>query len=111
VKIEWDTQLLGSPVVDQDGHRLGRVAAAYCTPDLDTAVWFVLRLPGLRRRWRAVPARHADWNDTAHRSLWVPHRREQVLASPVVDEDSLEADGRRGEVEQFYAARPPGAPR
>jgi hypothetical protein len=111
VKIEWDTQLLGTPVVDQDGHRLGRIAAAYCTPDPYTAVWFALRLPRLRRRWRAVPAQGAHWNDTAQRGLWVPYRRERVLVSPAVDEDSLDFAHRRGEVEQFYAARPAGATR
>jgi len=99
------------PVVDPDGHRLGRVAAAYCTPDPVRVVWFVLRLPGLRRQWRAVPARHARWCGTTRTSLWVPHRREQVLASPAVDEDSLDTAGGRGEVDLFYTAWPAGARR
>jgi hypothetical protein len=98
------------PVVDQDGYPLGRIAAAYCTPDPLTAVWFVLRLPGLRRRWRAVPARWAQWNDFTRTGLCVPYRREHVLASPVVDENSLDAAHYRGEVEVFYASRSPDPP-
>jgi hypothetical protein len=87
VKIQERTRLLGVSVVDEDGRRLGRVAAAYCSPDLGAVVWFVLRLPGFRRRWRAVPARGAHPNDAEGASLWVPYRRVRVLASPVVDED------------------------
>jgi hypothetical protein len=104
-------RVLGVPVVDPDGNRLGRVAAAYCTPDPIRAVWLVLRLPGLRQRWRAVPAHNARWSNTAHTRLWVPHRRDQVLASPIVDEDSLDTAGGRGEVDLFYAAWPAGARR
>jgi hypothetical protein len=104
VKIEWETHLFGMPVVDQDGHRLGRIAAAYCTPDPDTAVWFVVRLPGLRGRWRAVPAQQAHWDDSVRTSVCVPYRRELVLASPVVDENSLDTAGCRDEVELFYAS-------
>lgn len=111
MRIQEQTRLLGVAVVDEDGRRLGRVAAAYCSPDLGAVVWFVLRLPGFRRRWRAVPARGAHWNNAAGMSLWVPYRRERVLASPVVDEDSLDTARGRGDVEAFYAIRPAYAPR
>lgn len=104
MEIEWESRLLGVRVVDRDGHRLGRIAAAYYIPNPFTAVWFVLRLPGLRGRWRAVPARRAFWTDSAQTSVCVPYRRELVLASPVVDENSLDAVRRRGEVELFYAS-------
>jgi hypothetical protein len=97
------------PVLDVDGRRLGRVAAAYCTPAPDLVVWFVLRLPGLRRRWRAVPAEGAHWSTAARTVLWLADRRERVLGSPVVDEDSLGRARCRGEVEAFYAARHAGA--
>jgi hypothetical protein len=54
-------------VVDEDGRRLGRLATAYgnYTPDLYHMVWLVVRLPGIRRRWRAIPARQACWDDAA----------------------------------------------
>ena len=111
MKIQCDIALLGRPVVDEASRRLGRVAAAYCTLDPDMVVWFVLRLPGLRRQWRAVPAEGAHWNNSAATVLWVPFPREQVLASPIVDEDSLGRARRRGEVEAFYAAQRTLAPR
>jgi hypothetical protein len=91
------------PVVDEDGRRLGRLVAAYCAPDPYTVVWLVLRLPGVRRRWRAVPAELTQCNTASEISLQVPYRREQVLASPVVDEDSLDTSRCRGEVEAFYS--------
>jgi hypothetical protein len=103
VKIRWETHLLGMPVVDADGRRLGRVAAAYCTPAPYLVVWLVVRLPGVRRRWRAVPAEGAHRITGAATGLWVPYRREQVLASPVVDLDSLDSARRRAEVGAFYS--------
>ena len=111
MKIQWESHLLGMPVVDADGRRLGRVAAGYCTPDPYLVVWFVLRLPGVRRRWRPVPAEGARGNTGAVTGLWVPYRREQVLASPVVDLDSLGTARCRSEVEAFYAAQRTLAPR
>jgi hypothetical protein len=111
VNIQWETQLLGMPVLDVDGRRLGRVGAAYWLPDPLRVVWFVVRLPGVRRRRRAVPAERAQWDTKAEIDLRVPYRHEQMLASPVVDEDSLGSASCRGEVEVFYAPQPAGAPR
>ena len=105
MKIQWETQLLGLPVADEVGRRLGRVAAVYCTGDLSTVVWLVVRLPGIRRRWRAIPAGQACWDDAEQITLRVPFRRERVLASPNVDEDTLDSADRRNEVGQFYTAR------
>jgi hypothetical protein len=58
MNVQWQTQLRGRQVVDEDGRRLGRLATAYgnCTPDLYNVVWLVVRLPGIRPRWRAMPA-------------------------------------------------------
>jgi len=107
VNVQWDTELVGRPVVDEDGHRLGRVTTAYgtCTPDLYSVVWLVVRLPGIRRRWRAIPATEACWDDAGQTRLWVPYQRAQIQASPAVDHNALDDAARRNDVEQFYAAQ------
>ena len=62
MKIQGESQVLGLPVSNRDGRRLGRIVAVDCAPqDSYTAVWFVLRLRGWRRGLRAVPAEHARW--------------------------------------------------
>ena len=107
MEIEWGEDLLGLRVIDTDGRPLGRVAAAYCSPDPLTVVWLVVRVPGLRRRYRAVPAFGARWDDHARTVLHVCHSRAQVLSSPVADEDSLDTMLGRGRFEEFYAPAPP----
>lgn len=104
LRIEADPCLLGVRVVDIDGRRLGRLVAAYCTADPYMVAWVVVRLPGLRRHWRAVPAREAGWGDDTQTNLRVAHRRVQVLSSPAVDEDSLDTALGRARVARFYAA-------
>ncbi len=102
MKIQGEGQLLGIPVVDRDGRRVGRVLAAYCAPDRYSLVWLVLRLPGLRRRVRAVPSVHAQWRDSAD-GLEVPYRLEEIRDSPAVDENSLDSSAVREAVAAFYA--------
>ncbi len=106
MRIEPGTPVLGLRVVDPDGRRLGRLAAAYCTPDPLTAVWLVVRLPGVPRRWRAVPARDAVWHDPAQTTVRVAYPRPRVLASPPVDEDRMDTAAGRAPAERFYAIPP-----
>ena len=57
MKIQGESQVVGLPVADTDGRRLGRNAAVDYTPqDPHAAAWFVVRLHGWRRGLRAVPA-------------------------------------------------------
>ena len=104
MKIQGENQVLGMPVSDTDGRRLGRVVALDCAPDPYTAAWFVLRLRGWRRRLRAVPAQHAQWGCGVE--LRVPYRRDQVLASPALAAEQRDAAGSHREVEAFYAPVP-----
>ena len=106
MRIEPGRWLLGVRVVDADGLRLGRVAAAYCTADPYAVVWVVVRLPGLRRRWRAVPADEACWADATQTRLRLVHRRVRVRASPAVDVDTLDSSAGRARVQRFYQPRP-----
>jgi hypothetical protein len=105
MRMEEGIELLGVRVVDADGHRLGRLASAYCTVDPSAVVWLVVRLPGLSRRWRAIPAADASWADATQIRLQVTWKRTEVLASPEVDADSLDSSAMRGLVERFYQPR------
>jgi hypothetical protein len=107
MQMEPGEQLLGVRVVDIGGNRLGRLAAAYCTPDPLVAVWLILRLTGVRRRWRAVPAQQARWTDATQTILRVGYPRSQVLSSPAVDENSLDTAAGRVPLEHFY--QPPAS--
>jgi len=106
VKIQDASQVLGIPVADVDGRRLGRIVAVDCTPEPYTAAWFVLRLRGWRLRLRAVLAHDVDWSIGP--GLRVPYRRAQILASPTTPGDGLQDLARRGAIEAFYAAVPVG---
>jgi hypothetical protein len=103
VEIKWGDEVLGLRVIDSDGRPLGRVGTAYCSSKPLALVWLVVRVSGLRRRFRAVPAFGACWNDHAGRVLRVRHRRSQVLASPIADDESLDTAHGRTRFEQFYA--------
>jgi hypothetical protein len=109
MEIGWGDVVLGLRVVDADGYSLGRVATAYCSPDPLRVVWLVVRVPGLRRRCRAVLASGACWHDEAHTVLRVSHRRAQVLSSPAADEESLDTALGRAPFEAFYALATPAA--
>jgi hypothetical protein len=111
MRIEDGIDLLGVRVIDSDGRRLGRVATAYCTADPLAVVWLVVRLPGLSRRWRAIPAQDACWTDATHRRLGVTYQRAEVLASPDVTTDSLDFSAGRAPVERFYQPREVYSPR
>jgi hypothetical protein len=69
-------------------------------------VWLVVRLPGLSRRWRAIPARDARWADATQVRLRVTYRRADVLASPEVTTETLDSSAGRDRVKQFYQPRP-----
>jgi hypothetical protein len=93
VKIQGEGQVLGLPVADVDGRRLGRIVAVDCAPqDSYMAVWFVLRLRGWRRALRAVPAQRARWYTGG--GLEVPVRREVVFASPALAAAALDTRSR-----------------
>jgi hypothetical protein len=93
VKIQGESQVLGLPIADRDGRRLGRIVAVDCAPqDPYTAMWFVVRIGGWRHGLRAVPAEHAAWY--AGGGLDVPVRREVVLASPAPATADLDAASR-----------------
>jgi len=101
--VHGESQVLGLPIADQDGRSLGRIVTVDCSPqDPYTATWFVLRLNGLRRRWRAVPAQLAGWSVTDG-TLRVRLRRQIVLTSPALSCPSLAAADSRTAVKNFYA--------
>jgi hypothetical protein len=50
--------------VGLDGRRVGRVVAVACGPDPYTLSRVAIRLRGLQRGIRLVPASHASWHDT-----------------------------------------------
>jgi len=104
VKIQDASQVLGMPVADLDGRRLGRIVAVDCTSDPYTAAWFVVRLVGWQHRLRAVPAHNADWSTGA--GIHVPYRRAQILASPTPSKDGVHDLACRRAIEAFYAAVP-----
>jgi membrane-associated protein len=82
VKIQGESQVLGQPIRDSDGRRFGRIMAVDCSPeDPYTAALFMLRLRGLRRRLRAVPAQQARWH--AAGGLQVPLRRWVLVCAAV----------------------------
>ena len=109
MEIEWGDDPLGLRLIDTDGRPLGRVAAAYCSPHPLRVVWLVVRVPGLRRRCRAVPATSACWHDHARTALRVGHSRAQVLSSPVADVESLDTMHGRARFEEFYGLASPTA--
>jgi hypothetical protein len=100
VKIQNEKQVLDAAVRDCQGRRLGRVAAVDCAPDLYTAAWMLLRLPGWRRRWRAMPASGAGWR--AGEPVSVAYRREVVLQSPTLSRQTRRIGLVRRELEAFY---------
>lgn len=103
VKIQGETQVLGVPLCDAAGRRIGRVVAVACAPDPYSAAWFVVRLRGWHRQVRAVPAGRAEW--TGSGALGVPYRRADVLASPVLPGRVLVSPGRPGRVLDDAARR------
>jgi len=104
VKVQGEAQLLHVPVADSGGRRLGRVVAVDCSPDPYSAAWLVLRLRGLRRQLRAVPAREANFPPIGE--LAVPYSRAVVRASPALSSTSLNVAVCRAAVEAFYAPGP-----
>jgi hypothetical protein len=108
--LEEGIELLGVRVVDAEGRRLGRLATAYFTAEPFAVVWLVVRLPGLPRRWRAIPAQDAEWANATQVRLRVTHRRAEVLASPPVDTDSLDTSSGRAPVDRFYRSSPAYVP-
>jgi hypothetical protein len=104
LKVQGEAQLLNVPVADSGGRRLGRVVAVHCSPDPYTAAWLIVRLRGLRRQLRAVPARDSHCTPTGE--LMVPYRRADVYASPALSSAALAGTVRRAAVEAFYSPGP-----
>jgi hypothetical protein len=110
VKVQGREQVLGQPVRDSDGRRLGRVVGVQCAPDPYTVVWFLVALTGWRRRVRAVPAAAARWSE--YGAVDVPFRRDQVLQSPAPAADHpVGADFVRDDLQAYYAGFRRGASR
>jgi hypothetical protein len=103
VKIQGESQVFGQPIRDIDGRRFGRIVAVDCSPeDPYTATLFMVRLRGLRRRLRAVPAQQAQWH--AAGGLQVPLRRDVLLGSPDLSGSCLDACARAA-VQEYYRRR------
>lgn len=98
----------GWPLFGAGDVRIGIVVAVRCEPDGHTPAWLLVKLPGLRRRLRAVPASQAVWLPPGR--LAVPYPAEQVAASPVArGHEALEDDAWRERAAGFYAASRPAS--
>jgi hypothetical protein len=102
VKIQGEKQVLDCAVRDGEGRRLDRVVRVERAPDPYTAAGLLLRLPGWRRRLRAVPASGAGWQ--AGGPLSGPYRRTTVLQSPPPSKDAQRSGFVRRELDAFYQA-------
>jgi len=88
VKIQGSSQVLGQPVITTDGRRTGIVIRMRRRDDDPyTVTWMLIRLRGIRRRLRAVPA--ADATVLPYRGVRVPYDRHQIIASPPATDVTL----------------------
>lgn len=102
MKVQGPGQLVGQPVLDVHGRRVGVIRRVLCAPgDRYTAQWAIVTMAPLGCRARLVPladARHQD------RGIQLPHRRALVAASPRLrtrsDEPTLAA------ARAFYDTQP-----
>jgi len=75
------THIMGEPVVDSEGHRIGRVTQVAYEPNTLRAEWLVLKT-SLFGRLRLVPLAAAQERGDM---LCVPFSRATVLESPIPD--------------------------
>ena len=80
MKIQDETQVVGRPVHDLQGRRLGRAVSVHCAPDPYTVEWLLVRLRGWGRSLRVVPAASMSLDEGG--VLTVPFTREIVRGSP-----------------------------
>lgn len=103
--IEPERWLLGTRVVDTDGRRPGRIAAACCTVDRSTTGWPARRQSGPRRRFRAVPADEGGGGNAIQTPLRTAYRRAHAPATRAGDEGSLGRTAGRDPIAAFDTSR------
>lgn len=91
---------LNWPVFGVNGVELGTVLSVQCDPADARPEWLLIRLCGLRRRLRLVPAANATWQSPGR--LTVPYREDQVIASPQATDTSITEPEWRQRVLHFY---------
>lgn len=106
MKLQGEEQVLGQALHDLIGRRIGRITAVTWAEDRWTAGWFTVRLPGVGRRARAVPAGRASCGGGG---LAVPYSPLQVRRSPAIESPLPTATGLAREVARYYDLLVPAA--
>ena len=100
MKIQSDAQVIGQDLLDIAGNRIGSICAVTCAERYDAA-WFVVRLRGLRRQYRGVPATAGRWVD---RAVGVDVAADLVARSPSLTGPSALDDSLTRALAAFYSS-------
>lgn len=102
VNIHDQIPVRGRTVRDSAGHRLGRIVAIEYAATGSCEAWYLLRLTGWRREFRAVPAAAARRGQR----LWVQLvcSRATVLSSPQLSRRGRHYGFSRRELRAFYTS-------
>lgn len=104
MKVQGADHLLGQPVSDVQGRRIGRIVALTFGRDPFAPAWLILVLSLVRRRLRAVPASDLTWSE--RQGLTVPLARSAVLDSPQLHRATLDPS-LKDALERHYRMRRP----
>jgi hypothetical protein len=101
VNIHDELPVRGRTVRDSAGHRLGRIVEIDYAATGTSEAWYLLRLTGWRREFRAVPAVSARRG--TRRSVQLAFTRAAVLGSPQLSRQGRRHGVSRSELRAFYA--------
>jgi len=101
VNIHDELPVRGRLVRDYAGHRLGRIVEIDYAATGTSEAWYLLRLTGWLREFRAVPAISARRGK--RRSVQMAFTRAAVLGSPQLSRQGHRHGVNRSELHAFYA--------
>ena len=91
--------LLGAPVTDADGDKIGTVGQIYVDPDTDQATWATVKTGFFGTSESFAPLDNATWDNNA---LTVPFEKEFVKNAPRVEADSALSEEEEAALYSYY---------
>ncbi|TFC94103.1 MULTISPECIES: PRC and DUF2382 domain-containing protein [Cryobacterium] len=91
--------LLGAPITDADGDKIGTVGQIYVDPDTDQATWVTVKTGLFGTSETFAPLEHATWDDD---TLTVPFEKEFVKNAPRVEADGALSEENEKALYTYY---------
>ena len=91
--------LIGAPVHDNDGDKIGTVGQVYVDHDTNQGTWATVRTGFFGTSGSFVPLDDARWDD---RTLTVPFEKEFVKNAPRVEDDGAISEEEEGILYSYY---------